>query len=406
MVPVLPATAPRTPSERADAPVPRSITSKHRGHLKRDLFANDALAHDRTIPHRTAGRIEDTRHPSRARDLSAPWKDRERRGQFERRHEAGAERQRGHIGEIAQSRIARQAQHVSRSDLLLQIGRSRIVRFEQRRSKGQLVRLIALAAARVPLGILGRRDVAQVREDGHGRIPALQRRRVHKWLEGGTGLAAAACGAVERAALVVCAADHRQNVAGGGIDRDERRLEAWTPQTLEAGGNGPLRGVLDGRSEGGVHLPVRRVVAAEFVAELLPQELLRPARTRVGRLPVWLDARPHSLCRLLFCRGDETELAHARKHQVAAIQGAVVVRPGRQRRWRADQPGNQRRLRERHGVCRLPEQVLRDRLHAVHAGAQINPVQVQLENLSFRQLRFDHHRDRRFLQLPPVGPDV
>ena len=45
-------------------------------------------------------------------------------------------------------------------------------------------------------------------------------------------------------------------------------------------------------------------------------------------------------------------------------------------------------------------------LDAVDAGAQIHPVQVQLENLLFGELRLDHHRDRRFLHLSSVGAHV
>src|SRR5438034_9012711 len=102
-------------------------------------------------------------------------------------------------------------------------------------------------------------------------------------------------------------------------------------------------------------LPVGWMIAAKFAAELLSQEFLRPAGTRVARLPVRLDPGPHPPRRLLLLRRNEAALPHLLEHQMAAIQGAVVIRPGRQRRWRADQTGNERRFRQRDGIRRLPK---------------------------------------------------
>jgi len=48
----------------------------------------------------------------------------------------------------------------------------------------------------------------------------------------------------------------------------------------------------------------------------------------------------------------------------------------------------------------------RHRLDAVDAGAEIHAIEVQLEDLRLRQLRFNQDRDARFLELPPVRPDV
>ena len=91
---------------------------------------------------------------------------------------------------------------------------------------------------------------------------------------------------------------------------------------------------------------------------------------------------------------------------MAALERAVVVRPRRERRRRPNQPGDERRLRQRQRARRLAEQMLRHRLDAVHAGAQIDAVQIQLEDLVLRELRLDQQRDARFLDLAAVGAHV
>src|SRR6185436_16038398 len=50
--------------------------------------------------------------------------------------------------------------------------------------------------------------------------------------------------------------------------------------------------------------------------------------------------------------------------------------------------------------------MLGHRLDAVDPGAQVDPVQVQLEDLRFRELRFDEQRNRGLLDLSAVGPRV
>ena len=81
-------------------------------------------------------------------------------------------------------------------------------------------------------------------------------------------------------------------------------------------------------------------------------------------------------------------------------QRAVEVRPRRQRRRRAGQPGDQRRTRRSVSVLRrLPEQILRHRLDAVDAGAQIDAIQVQLEDLLLRELLLEQQREDRLRAL-------
>ena len=196
-------------------------------------------------PDLAAGRVVDSSDAARVRDLAGAGKHRERRGQVERRHETGAERERRHVGQVVQSGAGGQADHVLRSDFLLQFGGRGIVRFEQRRPKRQLIRLLALAAAGGPFGIIRGRDVLQIRHHRDRGKAALQCRGVHERLERRTGLTTAARRPIERAALIVCAADHRENVAGRRIDGDQRRFQSGTAQSLEPGGDRALRRVLN-----------------------------------------------------------------------------------------------------------------------------------------------------------------
>src|SRR5437867_2474175 len=84
----------------------------------------------------------------------------------------------------------------------------------------------------------------------------------------------------------LAAAAERQEIAGLRIDGHERRLEAADFQPLQPACGRTLGRVLDVGSKRGVHLPVRRMIAAELASELLAQELLRPCGARVGRLAV------------------------------------------------------------------------------------------------------------------------
>src|SRR5688572_14238979 len=100
------------------------------------------------------------------------------------------------------------------------------------------------------------------------------------------------------------------------------------------------------------------MVAAKLVAELLSQVVLRPPRPRVGRSAVRLNARWFAAgCRLLLGR-DELLPAHHGKHDVAARERTVIVGPRRQRRGRAQEPGNECGLRERQGPGGLSIEML------------------------------------------------
>src|SRR5437762_620156 len=225
---------------------------------------------------------------------------------------------------------------------------------------------------------------------------------VDQRLECRTRLAFAADRAIERTALVARAANHRKAVARRGIDRDGRGFESRLAEAIETLGDGALRRVLQRRHERRVDLPVRWIVAAELGAELLPQKLFRPAATRVARLAIRLDPRTHVPRRRFLGRRYQSLIPHQREHDVAPIERAVVVCPRRERGWRANEPRDERCLSERDRTGRLPKQMLGHCLDAIHARAQIDAVQIELEDLFLAELGLDQDREARLLELAAV----
>jgi hypothetical protein len=64
-------------------------------------------------------------------------------------------------------------------------------------------------------------------------------------------------------------------------------------------------------------------------------------------------------------------------------------------------PGARCRLRQRQIPRRFPEQVARHRLDPVVAGGNVDPVQIQLEDLLLRELALEQQRDPRFAHFAP-----
>ena len=116
-----------------------------------------------------------------------------------------------------------------------------------------------------------------------GEYPFVERGGEQERLERGAGLPAAAPRAVELRLPEVAAADEREHVAVARIDRDERRLQLRIVEPPQSVRDGALGRLLQLRHERRPHVPVGRMVAAEPIAELLAQELLRVAAARIGR---------------------------------------------------------------------------------------------------------------------------
>ena len=101
----------------------------------------------------------------------------------------------------------------------------------------------------------------------------------------------------------------------------------------------------------------------------------------------------------LVRRADELELGHGGEHRLLALLGAVEIARRRQPRRRLDQAGEQRGLGERNIARRLAEVTLRGLLDAVGAGAEINAVEIELEDLTLGEFPLQPDRQQHLLQL-------
>jgi hypothetical protein len=219
-------------------------------------------------------------------------------------------------------------------------------------------------------------------------------------------LSSAAAYTVERRDGEVRSAHHRQQIARLRIDSHERGLQIASTNAPQAIADGDLGSILDLGDERRVDLPVRRVVAAVDVAELLPQKFLRVAVTRARHRRERLDLNALGTRRLLLPGGDLLFLAHALQHDETAPARGIEMRPRRVRRRCADDAGDERRLAEREIGRRLPEHLPRHRLDAVDTAAQVDAIEIQLQDLALRQKDLEHRREHRFLQLAAVGPGI
>jgi hypothetical protein len=99
--------------------------------------------------------------------------------------------------------------------------------------------------------------------------------------------------------------------------------------------------------------------------------------------------------------GDEAELAHGREHGLGAALGAGGVAVGRQPRGRFHHARQHRGLGDLHLARRLAEIALGGGLDAVGAGAEIDAVEIELENLGLAELALEPEREHELLHLAP-----
>ena len=111
------------------------------------------------------------------------------------------------------------------------------------------------------------------------------------------------------------------------------------------------------------------------------------------------DRRPRTLAFV-----DEAVLVHAVEHVALARARAFGVAPGRIAARRLRQAGEQRRLGERQLRDLLAEVLVRGRGDAVGAGAEIDLVQVEVEDLVLRELPLEAKREDDLLHLALVAP--
>src|SRR5690606_9875527 len=157
----------------------------------------------------------------------------------------------------------------------------------------------------------------------------------------------------------VASARERHHVSVVDAQGNQRRLEVTPAEPTKPAGHGLLGFPLQPRMERRVDLPVRWPIAAEYVAELLPDELL--GVTVVGPIGprVWSDAQPRCPRSLLVRLGDEAFFAHAAQHDVTAFTRTRQVAPRRQRRRTLNEAGDERALGDIEAAGRLAEKMPR-----------------------------------------------
>ncbi len=177
--------------------------------------------------------------------------------------------------------------------------------------------------------------------------------------------------------------------------RDPARLER--PEPLA---QGALRLDLHHGGERGVHLhaaledEVGSVLRLELLLDVL-EVVLAGGAAAFGR-----DQAERALRGLLSQRGRErTHVHHAGEHGGAPALGRFRVLERRVGRGRLGQPGEQGGLGEAQPGDRLAEEGARGRLHSEGAVAEVDLVQVHLEDAVLRVAPLELQREYRLLEL-------
>src|SRR5688572_14518236 len=259
--------------------------------------------------------------------------------------------------------------------------------------------------------------IVEIGEHRTGRESVLERGSVDERLEGRTRLTLRLCDAVETALLEVAAADHRAHGAGLRIHGDERRLQRFGQRgrlaaaaqlplldVLQAAAHFGLSGLLQVEIERRVNLQSALVhtlpteprdqFLPDFLLEVLAEGFL--TTKRVGQLDRRLQRRFISLVI------DKARIAHCLKYDVPSRDSTVQVNGWRVSGRGLDQSGEQRAFRQRQIGGGLAEVAKRRRLSAVDAIAEVDLVQVQLQNLALVELPFDAGGHNRLFHLAAV----
>ncbi len=269
--------------------------------------------------------------------------------------------------------------------------------------------------------------------DQRGRGEArFERGGVDERLERGARLPAGLDGAVEAALGEGAAADHHPDLARARIHGDDAALQVGRPDAVlddapdlgqelgarlvlvagalldrhQAGLERPLGGLLHRRIDRRVDAqPAARDAApAEAIDQLAPDLLLEVLAERLVALQAVLQV--HRRVPGAIERGpvDLPVLEHRRQDDVAAGHRLVHVDGGRPRRRRLDDAGDQRRFLDGQVGGRLGEVAARRRLDAVEAVAEVDLVQVELEDLLLGIGPLDQRGEDGFLDLAGQAP--
>ena len=257
-------------------------------------------------------------------------------------------------------------------------------------------------------------------------------RGVHERLEGRARLADSLRGAVVLGVVEVAPTDHRPDVPGARLQRDEGSLQVVSEGVVfrrPLGGfdvlavRGPARelavrvhsrldGVelrLDGALRRLLHVEVeRRVdtqasliqVAPEARIELHPQPFDEIGRDVSVVRPVAREDQGIRLPELDLVLREEALVVHQPQHDVAPAHGPLGVRARVVERGELGQRRECGRFRDVQLGRVLAEVDLRRGLDSVGPGAEVDLVEIQLEDRVLGKVALDLHGHPRFLELP------
>ena len=359
-----------------------------------DLVALLGLAH---VEQLAAQRL-DPRHHMRCDGEAAIGERRVGADQFDDRHLGRAERDRGvGLEPGGDAEPVRGAHHVLRSDLEAEADRDRVQRHRQRLGQRHRAEIFVGVVLWAPALDLDRR----VLPHRVGRQALLQRRQIHERLERGARLPPCGDRAVVLALRIVSAADHGADRAVGR-HRHQRtladvELHAFRGQLVDDGG---FRHALQLRVDRGLDLD-----ALVDLADQIVQHLADPVGDVVhgacaDRLHVVGGVADRGLG---LGVGDEFRIRHRRQHDLRPRLRAFGIAVGGEARGRFDETGQHRGFRDRHGPRRLAEISLRGGLDAIGTGAEIDAIEIELEDLVLGMLALQPDRELRLLQLALHG---
>jgi hypothetical protein len=247
-------------------------------------------------------------------------------------------------------------------------------------------------------------------DDRRWRPAGFERGRVDERLEGRPRLAVRLHRAVEVAVLEAATTDERANLARIHVQRHERRLQRVgtgrcerTPPfdllqgALDFGFGGALQSGVIGRKHpqppgiDTVEPEAGHQLASNLLLEIGPVRLV--ASEAIGEVDALLAGAFGLLA------GQGAGIDHRRQHHRPACQRPVEIYGGRPGRWRLHQARKQCGFAHGELGRRLSEVAARGGLGAIEPVAEVDLVEIQLEDLVFRIARFQLRGQDHFLEL-------
>ncbi len=302
----------------------------------------------------------------------------------------------GHGG--LQADLARDAQttrgagHAVAADLIGDIGGHRIGRLGHRLRQCHLTGEVA--------GIVARRPAA----DGHGLVhdrgrrgvAGLDRRQIDKGFPRRASLTASVGRAVELAVGIGAAADHGADPAFPVQGDQSGLFDAPALVAVQDAAHGALGVGLKRQVQGGLdHHVFGRL--ADQTADLLVQPVDEVLGVLAGQGARDADRLSHGGVALGRCNG--AGLDHLVQDDIGAGRGALALGHGRIARRSLQQTGQQGGFADRQLVRALVEIALRCGLDAISAGAEVDPVQIEGEDLFLGEFQLQPDGQHQLLHL-------